>query len=89
MLPPDTLLLIPAVFLFGVSLALMGLGIMGAILTVVLRIIAGVLWVAIKIVEHRKAEPEILIIIEDDEPPMRDITPRPKAINAPRAARGN
>jgi hypothetical protein len=78
-------LLIPAVILFGISMVLLCLGIMGAILTVALQVFAGVLWVAIKIMERRSAsggpfgppsEPEILIVIEDDERPMRDVAPR-------------
>jgi hypothetical protein len=63
------LMLILALFGFGISMGLLCLGIIGAILTVVLRILAGVLWVIIKLIEHRKTEPEILIIIEEDEPP--------------------
>jgi hypothetical protein len=43
------LLLIPALFLFGVSIVLLCLGIVGAILTVALRILTAVLWVAVKI----------------------------------------
>jgi hypothetical protein len=69
-------MLILALFLFGISLAIFFLAIMGAILTLVLRILTAILWVAIKIMEHRKAEPEILIIIEEEDRPMRDVTPR-------------
>ena len=36
-----------------------------------------ILWVAVKILEHRSAEPEISIIIEEERPIlMRDVTPR-------------
>ena len=86
------MLLIPAVFLFGVSMVLLCLAIAGMVLTLAFRVIAGVLWVAIKITEHRSAaEPEILIIIEDDERPipMKDVTPRLKALNAPRPTQGD
>jgi hypothetical protein len=51
---------------------------------IALRILAGVLWIAIKIVEHREAEPEIIIVIGEAELPMRDVTPRKL-----RAARGS
>lgn len=53
------MLLIPAIFLFGISLALFCLVIIGVVLMVVLRILAGVLWVVIKLIERRKTEPEI------------------------------
>jgi hypothetical protein len=76
------MMLIQALFGFGFAIALLCLAIAGAVLTVVLQVIAGVLWVAIKICN---AEPEILIIIEDDERPMRDVTPRLKALNATQA----
>ena len=53
------------------------LAIIGVILTLALRILTAILWVAVKILEHRSAEPEILIIIEEERPiPMRDATPR-------------
>jgi hypothetical protein len=83
------MLLIPAIFLFAISMALLCLGIMGVVLMIVLRILTGILWVAVKILEHRNVESEILSTVEDDELPMRDVTPRLKAINGPRAARGN
>jgi hypothetical protein len=60
------------------------LAIIGAVLMIALRILAGVLWIAIKIVEHREAEPEIIIVIGEAELPMRDVTPRKL-----RAARGS
>ena len=65
-------LLIPAVILFGVTITLLCLAIAGAALTLALRILTAILWVAIKILEHRKSEPEIIIV----ERPMRDVTPR-------------
>jgi hypothetical protein len=86
------MVLILAVFLFGVSLCLLGLGIIGAILTVALRILAAILWVAVKILEHRSAVADdrehLITIIIDDERPMRDVTPRLKAINGPRPKQG-
>lgn len=78
-------LLIPAAFLGIIAIALLCLAIAGAILTVVLRVLTGILWVTVKILEHRSAagalnaaprEPEILIIIEDGGRLMRDVTPR-------------
>ena len=68
------MMLILALFLFDISIGLLCLGIMGAILTLALRILTAILWIAIKIIEHRNTEPEILIRIEDERP-MRDITP--------------
>jgi hypothetical protein len=44
------MLLIPAAFLFVVSLALFCL--VGIVLMIVLKILAGVLWVIIKLIEH-------------------------------------
>ena len=38
-----------------------------------------ILWIAIKIIEHRSAGPEKIIIEEEECPVMRDVTPR-KAI---------
>ena len=75
------MLLIPAVFLFGIAIGLFFLAIIGVVLMLVLRILMGILWIAIKILEHRerrKAEPEILTIIEEEErpTPMKDVTPR-------------
>jgi hypothetical protein len=70
------LMLILAVFGFGISLGSLGLfflAIMGAVLTLALRILTAILWVAIKIIEHRSAEPEILIVISEEERPMRDV----------------
>jgi hypothetical protein len=78
------LMLILALFGFGISMGLLCLGIMGAILTLVLRILTAILWIAVRILEHRKAEPEILIIVEEERPiPMRDITPTVPKIRAP------
>jgi len=39
--------------------------------------LTAILWVAVKILEHRSAEPEISIIIIEEERPilMRDVTP--------------
>ena len=65
-------MLLLALFGFAIALGLFGLAIMGAILTVALGILTAILWIAIKIIEHRNAEPEILIVIER---PMRAITP--------------
>ena len=81
------LLIIPAILLGGIAIALFALAIAGAVLSVVLRIFAGVLWIAIKIVERLStAEPEILIVISEDDQLMRDVTPRKATprINAPR-----
>ena len=66
------LLLIPALLLFGTAMVLLVLAIAGAILTLALRILTTILWVAVKILEHRKSEPEIIIV----ERPMRDVTSR-------------
>ena len=66
-------ILILALCGFAIAVGLFALGIIGAILTIVLRCLAGVLWVAVKILEHRAASAdgalEIEILIEDDEPP--------------------
>jgi hypothetical protein len=85
-------MLILALFLFGTAIALFGLAVIGTVLMVVLRFLTAFLWVAVKIVEHRQsqvlqnatpAEPEILIVVEEAERPMRDITPTVSKIRAP------
>jgi hypothetical protein len=68
------MMLMLALFLFAIALGLFVLAIIGAVLTVALKVIAGVLWVAIKIVEHHTAEPELIIVIEEPAV-MRDVTP--------------
>ena len=69
------MMLILALFGFSISMGLLCLGIMGALLTLVLRISTAILWVAVKILEHR--EPEILIVVGEERPTiMRDVTPR-------------
>jgi len=73
----------------GISMGVLCLGHYRArSLTVVLRVMAAMLWVAIKILEHRSAsadrEPRLIIEIEDDRP-MRDITPLHKVIDGPGA----
>ena len=81
------MILILALFGFGISLGLFFLAIIGAVLTLALRTLTGILWIAVKLLEYRKAEPEITILIEDDEClVMRDVTPRKATprINAPR-----
>jgi hypothetical protein len=77
-------MLMLALFLFVVALALLCVAIAGAVLSVVLRVLTAILWVIVKILE-RRSEPDILIVVEQEEcpRPMRDITPRRKAINAP------
>lgn len=79
------MMLLLALVGFGITLGLLCLGIIGAILTIALRILTAILWVAIKILEHRKSEPEIFIIVEC---PMRDVTPR-NSTRASRAAQGD
>jgi hypothetical protein len=80
------LLLIPAMFLF-VALALLclaTLAVAGAVLSVVLRILTAVLWIIVEVLEHRSAvSPAIEIITEDQDRPMRDITPTVSKIRAP------
>jgi uncharacterized membrane protein len=66
------LMLILALFGFVIAIALLCLAIAGAVLTVALQVIAGVLWVAIKIVEHRSAAAPTMVI--EDERTMRDVT---------------
>ena len=81
------MMLILALVGFAIALGLFGMAMIGMALMVALRVVTAILWVAIKITERRTSEPEILIRIEDDERPvMRDVTPRPKAINSSRGA---
>jgi hypothetical protein len=47
--------LILALFGFGIGALLLFLGIMCAILTLALRILTAILWIIVKIVEHRSA----------------------------------
>jgi hypothetical protein len=71
------MLLIPVMFLFVVALALLCLAIAGVVLSVVLRVLTAVLWIIIKVLEHRSATPPVIeIIIGDQDRPMRDVTPR-------------
>jgi hypothetical protein len=76
------LLFIPALFFGVIAAGLFVLAIIGVVLMIALKVLSAILWVAIKIVERRSAEPdnadefEITITIEADEPSMRDITPR-------------
>ena len=73
------MIVILGLFLFAVALGLFGLAIIGAILILVLRIFAAVLRLIIKLTERRIEEPEIIIVIEQDEPPvMRDVTRDPR-----------
>jgi hypothetical protein len=71
------MVLIIALFGFAIAIGLLCLAITGAILTVALGILTAILWVAVKILEHRKAAaPEILIIVEAEHSMMmRDVTP--------------
>ena len=71
------LLFMPALFFGAIAIALLGLAIICVALMIVLKVLSAILWVAIKITEHWSAiEPEIIIVIEDDPCPMRDVTPR-------------
>jgi positive regulator of sigma E activity len=64
-------------FLF--AMLMLFLGLIGVIFTLFFKILAGILWVGIKLLERRVKEteeqPEIIINIVDDPPPMRDVTP--------------
>jgi hypothetical protein len=71
------MMLILALFLFGISIGLLCLGIMGAILMLVLHVLTAILWIVVRLLEHRTAASSVIeISIEDDEyPVMRDVTP--------------
>jgi hypothetical protein len=80
------MVLIIALFGFVIGIGLLFLAMLGAILTVALRILTAILWVAVKVLERRearKAEPEILIVLEDEPRPMRDVTPTVRRLRAP------
>ena len=66
-----------ALFGFAIALGLFCLAMIGAVLTLALRVLGAVLWIIVKVVEHRSAtSPVIEIIIEDQDRPMRDVTSR-------------
>jgi hypothetical protein len=87
--------LVLALFSLGLllSLGLLCLGMAGLALTILLRIISGVLWLALKLIEAiqkpKDADIVVRINIIDDEASMKDVTPTksaydPKMLQTPK-----